>query len=74
MPRLLDLLDYISKPETQHLWILLDIKTGNDPDQVMRLIAEALDTVKAPPGRSWNDRIVVGVWTVSKSPLVGSQH
>lgn len=61
MPRLRDLLEYISQPEMQHIWILLDIKLDNNADDVMRLIAETLAAV--PPGSNpWQNRVVLGFW------------
>ena len=61
MPRLRDLLEYISQEALQDVWILLDIKLDNDSDDVMRLIAETLASVD--PGRNaWQSRIVLGIW------------
>ena len=47
MPRLRDLLEYLAAPGREHVWLLLDIKTDNDPEEVMRLIAETLASVPA---------------------------
>lgn len=68
MPRLSELLEYISHPERSHLWILLDIKVDNDADTVMRLIA---DTIKAAPqpDRPWHKRVVLGIWVAKYIPL-----
>ena len=68
MPRLRDLLEYISQPSLQHIWILLDIKLDNDADNVMRLIAETLASVD--PGRNpWQNRVVLGIWAAKYLPL-----
>jgi len=68
MPRLADLLEYLSHPERDHIWVLLDIKLDNDADNVMRLIAE---TIKAAPQpkRPWNKRVVMGIWAAKYLPL-----
>ncbi|KAK5950342.1 hypothetical protein OHC33_008561 [Knufia fluminis] len=61
MPRLRDLLEYISQPSLQDVWILLDIKLDNDSENVMRLIADTLASVD--PGRNpWQNRVVLGIW------------
>jgi len=61
MPQLRDLLEYISQPSLQDVWVLLDIKLDNDSENVMRLIAETLASVN--PGRNpWQNRIVLGIW------------
>jgi len=67
MPRLKDLLEYLSKPGLEDIWILLDIKLDNDSDDVMRLIAAALEDVK--PSRPWNERVILGFWASSYLPL-----
>src|SRR4051812_10458973 len=61
MPRLRDLLEYISQPGLQDIWILLDIKLDNNADDVMRLIAETLASVEPGP-RQWRSRVVLGIW------------
>jgi hypothetical protein len=63
MPRLRDLLEYISSPGKEHIWVLLDIKLDVNDEDIMRLIASTLAEVK--PSRPWKDRIVLGCWTVS---------
>lgn len=67
MPRLADLLEYVSDPSLSHIWILLDIKLDNDADKVMRLIAKTL----ASTGNSsqWPSRIVLGIWAELYLPL-----
>lgn len=68
MPRLAELLEYMSHPDRSHIWILLDIKLDNDADKVMRLIAE---TIKAAPQpeRPWTKRVVMGIWAAKYLPL-----
>ncbi|KAF2452938.1 Tubulin/FtsZ, GTPase domain-containing protein [Lineolata rhizophorae] len=69
MPRLLDLLKYLARPENKHLWVLLDIKIDNDPDDVMRLIAATIAQVPPAKGRPWAERILLGCWAASYLPL-----
>lgn len=61
MPRLQDLLEYLTHPTLQDVWILLDIKLDNDSDKVMRLIAKTLAAVDPGP-RPWHNRVVLGIW------------
>jgi hypothetical protein len=63
MPRLKDLLRYVTKPGLEDIWLLLDIKFDIDADDVMRLIASTLAEVK--PSRPWSQRVVLGCWAVS---------
>lgn len=68
IPRLQDLLEYISQPGLEDIWILLDIKLDNNADNVMRLIAETLESVS--PGKTeWKKRVVLGVWAAKYLPL-----
>lgn len=63
MPRLRDLLEYLSQPETADVWVLLDIKLDNDAENVMHLIAEAIASMPVPNGgKPWKDRVVLGIW------------
>ena len=68
MPQLRELLEYVAQPDLQYLWILLDIKLDNDAQNVMRLIAQTMESVK-PGARPWNDRIVLGIWAAKYLPL-----
>ena len=69
MPRLADLLEYLSQPHLSHLWVLLDIKLDNDAPTVMHLIAQTINSVEPSPDRPWSDRIVLGVWAAKYLPL-----
>jgi glycerophosphoryl diester phosphodiesterase len=69
MPRLQDLLQYIAQPGLEDIWILLDIKLDNNAENVMRLIKATIDSVPANPSRSWDSRIVLGIWAVKFLPL-----
>ena len=68
MPRLVDLLDYVSQPGLEHIWLFLDIKLDNNSDDVMRLIAKTLVSVH-PGDRAWNERVVLGIWAAKFLPL-----
>lgn len=63
MSRLKDLLDFLTTPGLEEIWVLLDIKRDNDSDAMMKLIAETLAEVK--PTKPWEERIVLGCWAVS---------
>lgn len=41
------------------------MQIDNDADDMMRLIAHAIDQVEPAEDRPWNKRIVLGCWTVS---------
>lgn len=62
MPRLLDLLTYLSAPDLDAVWVLLDIKMDDDAATLMRAIAAAI--ASAPPRATapWSARVVLGVW------------
>jgi hypothetical protein len=68
MPKLSDLLTYMASPELSEKWILLDIKLDNDADNVMRLIANTIQSVPSP-SRPWSDRVVLGIWAAKFLPL-----
>lgn len=64
MPRLVDLLAYLARPENEHVWVLLDIKRDDDPDELLSATAAAIASVKPSHSvRQWEDRIVLGAWT-----------
>ncbi|ROV89075.1 hypothetical protein VPNG_10067 [Cytospora leucostoma] len=60
MPRLLDLLEYLAEPGNGSIWIFLDIKIDDAPEDLINRIAE---TISAAPGGDWRQRIVLGCWT-----------
>lgn len=63
-----ELLEWLTQSDQEHIWILLDIKTDNNPSQVMQLIARTIASV-TPRTRPWSDRIVLGVWTAKFVPF-----
>lgn len=60
LPRLVDLLEYLARPEAEHIWLLLDVKTHDDASQLLRGIAQAVASV--PPKRPWTSRVMIGCW------------
>ncbi|KAK6222914.1 hypothetical protein LQW54_000725 [Pestalotiopsis sp. IQ-011] len=62
LARLVDLLRYVAEPEQKHIWLLLDIKTHDNVDEMFAGLSEALASV--PTDIPWNQRIILGVWTV----------
>ncbi|KAL1912146.1 hypothetical protein Sste5344_001979 [Sporothrix stenoceras] len=58
MARLTDLLEFLSEPGREHVWVLLDIKRDDDAEELVTRIAE---TILATPG-DWSKRIVLGCW------------
>jgi phosphatidylglycerol phospholipase C len=71
MARLSDVLEWLTQPGLEAIWMVLDIKTDDDPDQLMPAIARTLAAVPpAPHGRAWSERVVVGAWNVRLSALL----
>jgi phosphatidylglycerol phospholipase C len=62
IPRLADLLRYLAEEGNEHIWVFLDIKLGNDADDIMRLIASTLSSNAPQASSSWNERVVLGLW------------
>ncbi|PGG96683.1 hypothetical protein GX51_07723 [Blastomyces parvus] len=65
MPRLVDLLRYVSSaPERKHVHLLLDIKRDNPAQKLMHALADLLhSTTILPEHKPWNERIILGCWT-----------
>lgn len=62
IPRLADLLQYLAEEGREHVWVFLDIKLGNDADDIMRLIASTLSSNPPQTSAPWNERIILGLW------------
>ncbi|KAK3325881.1 PLC-like phosphodiesterase [Apodospora peruviana] len=58
--RLFELLQYVGLPENVSIWLLLDIKLDDDPDDLLIRTAKTIALV--PTTRAWKDRIVLGAW------------
>jgi hypothetical protein len=41
------------------------VKLDNNADDVMRLIAETIESVQLTQGPPWEERVVLGIWAVS---------
>lgn len=74
LPRLRDLLRYLTTEGLEDIWVLLDIKRDNNLDDVFRLIAAEIASVpSSPTGKPWDQRIVLGIWAANYLPFA-SQH
>ncbi|RYC57106.1 hypothetical protein CHU98_g9111 [Xylaria longipes] len=62
MPRLIDLLEYLDQPGLQNIWLMLDIKTDDDAEEMMQRTAAALGSVSSK--RPWNTRVTPCCWNV----------
>jgi len=67
LPTLMDLLEYLTTPGLEKVWVLLDIKIDDDADEIIKLIASTISEVK--PSSPWKGRVVLGVWTMEYVPL-----
>ncbi|KAL7936909.1 PLC-like phosphodiesterase [Trichoderma chlorosporum] len=64
LPRLVDLLEYlVSGPETEKIWVLLDIKIDDKPEDLLQAIACAFTEVSS--ATPWDERIVLGCWNAT---------
>ncbi|KAJ5838712.1 uncharacterized protein N7525_003900 [Penicillium rubens] len=78
MPRLIDVLEYLSQPGRENFWILLDIKKinipptpqlTNEPFAIMELVAKTIESVPIPTnGPDWHRRIILGCWSARYLP------
>ncbi len=65
MPRLSDLLEWLSGPGLDPVWVLIDIKTDDDPEALLPALARTIASVPpAEGGRPWRERVVLGGWNV----------
>ncbi|KAI0450271.1 PLC-like phosphodiesterase [Xylaria acuta] len=60
MPRLIDLLEYLDQPGLEDIWLMLDIKTHDDAEEIMQRTAAALGSVSSK--RPWNTRVTPCCW------------
>jgi len=61
MPRLVDLLAYLARPENERVWVLLDIKRDDDADELLGATAAAIASVESAV--RWEKRVVLGAWS-----------
>jgi glycerophosphoryl diester phosphodiesterase len=69
MPRLSDLLAFLATEERKDIWVLLDIKLDNNPEDIIRLIASTIAASPCLPSSPWSSRIVLGCWAAKYIPL-----
>lgn len=71
MPRFVDVLTWLSQPEVQHVWILVEIKVGGNAKDIMQHLGVVLRSQASVPGaKAWTDRIVITVLPPSYLDLV----
>ncbi|KAH7149557.1 PLC-like phosphodiesterase [Dactylonectria estremocensis] len=63
LPRFKDLLEWLASPGLEKIWIVLDIKIDDDPEELVGAIARTLEEVPGPV--PWDQRIVLGCWNAS---------
>jgi hypothetical protein len=67
MPTLEEVVEFVLHRD---VWLLLDIKVDNVADDVMRLTAEAIESVHGGGARYWGEKIVLGCWTLKFLPVI----
>ncbi|KAI1260967.1 PLC-like phosphodiesterase [Xylariaceae sp. FL1019] len=60
MPRLSDLLAYLDEPGLEDIWLMLDIKRDDDPEEMMRSVALTMEST--PSRRPWSERVTPCCW------------
>ncbi|KAI0202024.1 PLC-like phosphodiesterase [Astrocystis sublimbata] len=60
MPRLVDLLEYLGQPGLEDVGLLLDVKTHDDAEDIMKRTAAALDEVTSK--QPWETRVTPCCW------------
>ncbi|KAI1738995.1 PLC-like phosphodiesterase [Xylaria scruposa] len=60
MPRFIDLLEYLDQPGLEDIWLMLDIKRHDDPEEIMQRTAAALGSVSSR--RPWSTRVTPCCW------------
>ncbi|KAI1362678.1 PLC-like phosphodiesterase [Xylaria arbuscula] len=63
MPRLIDLLEYLNQPGLEQTQLMLDIKTHDDAEEIMKRTAETLASV--PSQRPWSTRVTPCCWSAT---------
>ncbi|KAF2973364.1 hypothetical protein GQX73_g234 [Xylaria multiplex] len=63
MPRLIDLLEYLDLPGLEDIWLMLDIKTHDDAEEIMKRTAETLASV--PSKTPWSTRVTPCCWNAT---------
>ncbi|KAI5462565.1 PLC-like phosphodiesterase [Mariannaea sp. PMI_226] len=60
LPRLNDLLEWLASPQLQKIWVVLDIKIDDDPEELLGAISRVLSEIQSPV--PWDQRIILGCW------------
>ncbi|KAK5987549.1 Phosphatidylglycerol phospholipase C [Cladobotryum mycophilum] len=64
LPRLSEFLEWLaSGPETEKIWVLIDIKMADDPIELIGALGRTLAQV--PSATPWNQRIILGCWNAT---------
>ncbi|KAF7542637.1 hypothetical protein G7Z17_g11398 [Cylindrodendrum hubeiense] len=63
LPRFKDLLEWLATPGLEKIWVVLDIKIDDDPEELIGAIVSTLEDVPGPV--PWDQRIVLGCWNAS---------
>ncbi|KAI1270915.1 PLC-like phosphodiesterase [Xylaria sp. FL0933] len=63
MPRLIDLLEYLEQPGLEDIRLMLDIKTHDDAEEIVKRTAEALSSMSSR--RPWNTRVTPCCWNAT---------
>ncbi|KAK8010253.1 hypothetical protein PG990_009218 [Apiospora arundinis] len=62
--RLVELLEYVTQPGLEHIWLLLDIKRDDTAEEMLLSLSAAFAQVPSPL-RPWEQRIILAVWDAS---------
>ncbi|KAI0870620.1 PLC-like phosphodiesterase [Hypoxylon argillaceum] len=63
MPRLVDLLEYLDQPGLEDVWLMLDIKTHDDAEEIMQKTGATFASV--PSKQPWNTRVTPCCWNIT---------
>lgn len=66
MCRLSDVLEFLAEPGNESIWMLLDIKIDDPPEEMVPRIAATI--AEAPRGK-WEQRIILGCWRAEQLRL-----
>ncbi|KAK7722147.1 hypothetical protein SLS64_000680 [Diaporthe eres] len=66
MCRLYDVLEFLAEPGNESIWMLLDIKIDDPPQEMIPRIAA---TIASAPRGKWEQRIILGCWRAEQLRL-----
>ncbi|KAF4125677.1 phosphatidylglycerol phospholipase C, partial [Geosmithia morbida] len=61
MARLRDVLSWLCKPGLEDIWVVLDVKPDDDPNDLLAATKETLDSV-TETSKPWDQRVLVACW------------